>query len=149
MCGVTGHNRAYCSDFFLGRDGISRIRRPEQERNLAAEASAVEDRVASKTNTQAASAPKIPIVSKLQAFDEEEFIHQKRHEAEMARKVAVQKLEFDHEMRLLELRRQYSSDLLPSKSALSPPAYPSFLASLNPVSLRLMHQRGELPYDIP
>ena len=43
---------------------------------------------------------------KEKAFEEEEFFKQKRHEAEMRRKADQQKLEYEHQLRLAELRRR-------------------------------------------
>lgn len=70
-----------------------------------------------------------PKLSQRLAFEEEESIKQARHEADMARKAAAQKLELEHEVRLLEIRRQYavglpSSNALPS-SVLYPPYDPN------------------------
>ena len=38
--------------------------------------------------------------AKMKAFEEEEYFKQKRHEAEMARKVEEQRLEYEHELRM-------------------------------------------------
>lgn len=74
-----------------------------------------------------ASADTPPKSSQRLAFEEEESIKQARHEADMARRAAVQKLELEHEVRLLEVRRQ--SSLLPSNatssSVLLPPYDPN------------------------
>ena len=43
--------------------------------------------------------------AKMKAFEEEEYFKQKRHEAEMARKVDEQRLEYEHELRMVELRK--------------------------------------------
>ena len=45
------------------------------------------------------------ISAKMKAFEEEEYFKQKRHEAEMARKVEEQRLEYEHELRMVELRK--------------------------------------------
>lgn len=49
----------------------------------------------------------LPFMSnKMKAFEEEEYFKQKRHEAEMKRKADEQKLEYEHELRMANLRRK-------------------------------------------
>ncbi|KAK3167627.1 hypothetical protein OEA41_010754 [Lepraria neglecta] len=43
--------------------------------------------------------------AKMKEFEEEEYFKRKRHEAEMARKVEEQILEYEHELRMVELRK--------------------------------------------
>ena len=44
----------------------------------------------------------------------------------MARKAAAQKLDLEHEARLLEMRRQYTTGLLPSNATSSPVSFPPY-----------------------
>ena len=67
-----------------------------------------------------------PKSSQRLAFEEEESIKQARHEADMARKAAAQKLELDHEVRLLEARRQYAAGSLSVNSTPSSVLYPPY-----------------------
>lgn len=60
------------------------------------------------------------------AFEEEESIKQARHEADMARKAAAQELELKHEVRLLEVRRQYAAGLPLSSATPSSVLYPPY-----------------------
>ena len=46
--------------------------------------------------------------ARMKAFEEEEYFKQKRHEAEMARKAEEHRLEYEHELRMMELRKQKS-----------------------------------------
>jgi hypothetical protein len=41
----------------------------------------------------------------MKAFEEEEYRKQKSHEAAMARKMEEQRLEYEHELRMMELRK--------------------------------------------
>ena len=43
--------------------------------------------------------------AKMKAFEEEEYFKRKRHEAEMARKAEEQRLEYEHELRMVQLRK--------------------------------------------
>ena len=43
--------------------------------------------------------------AKMKAFKEEEYFKQKRHEAEMARKAEERRSEYEHELRMVELRK--------------------------------------------
>ena len=60
------------------------------------------------------------------AFEEEGSIKQARHEADMARKAAMQKLELEHETCLLDLRRQYAVGLPSSNATPSSVLYPPY-----------------------
>ena len=59
------------------------------------------------------------------AFEEDESIKQARHEADMARKAAAQELELEHEVRSLEVRRQYAVGLLSSSGTPASVLYPA------------------------
>lgn len=67
-----------------------------------------------------------PKSSQRLAFEEEESTKQARHKADMARKAAAQKLELDHEVRLLEVRRQYAAGSLSFNTTPSSVLYPPY-----------------------
>ena len=47
--------------------------------------------------------------SVLQAFEEEETLRQRRHEAELARKAEIMAMELEHERQKLRLRREFGA----------------------------------------
>ena len=62
---------------------------------------------ATKAQPQASNteiAPKLVMSDTIKAFEEEELINQKRHEASMKRRLEKQELEIEHERRLAKLR---------------------------------------------
>lgn len=71
------------------------------------------DRAGSMTSavqpsSRPSTSPGIPLIQsdKIKAFKEEEYFKQKRHDAEMKRKADIQKLEYDHELRMAKLRQK-------------------------------------------
>lgn len=149
-CGYTGHNVAYCYQFVVDRDGISRPLelsrdharerrrglygvwkdwdRPQDSSDLRSGSLQRHSTQPSNPTRLSSFEPADTLMKSSQrlAFEEEESIKQARHEADMARKAAAQKLELEHEARLLEMRRQYNKSMLPSNTTSSSVFYPPY-----------------------